>query len=133
MAGVSMKRNAMVRVPLFSLCWVGCSRKTADVAESAAPQQPNTFQHFAPLLSRIWRVSDSAYGSAAGSIYIFLPKGTLRETSCVETYRIATWSVDKPQLDTLRVVEDQQPVFTATLGESSGSTLLLHQKAAARL
>jgi hypothetical protein len=47
----------------------------------------------------------------------------LLETSCVETYRIATWSVDKTQPDTLRVVEDQQAVFTATLAESTGSTL----------
>jgi hypothetical protein len=46
----------------------------------------------------------------------------------VETYRIAAWSVDKAQPDTLRVVEDQQHVFTATVGEASGATLHLHQK-----
>ncbi|MGC2768712.1 MAG: hypothetical protein WB607_24630 [Candidatus Acidiferrum sp.] len=46
----------------------------------------------------------------------------------METYRIATWSVDKTQPDTLRVVEDQQAVFTATLAESTGSTLHLRKK-----
>ncbi len=28
---------------------------------------------FAPLLNRIWRVSNSPYGPASGSIYIFFP------------------------------------------------------------
>ncbi len=46
----------------------------------------------------------------------------------METYRIAVWSVDKAQPDTLRVVEDQQKVFTATIGEASSTTLHLHQK-----
>lgn len=46
----------------------------------------------------------------------------------METYRIAVWSVDKAQPDALRVVEDQQQVFTATVGEASGGSLHLHQK-----
>jgi hypothetical protein len=80
---------------------------------------------FTRLLNRIWRVSNAP---ASGSIFIFLRSGTLLETSCVETYRIAVWSVDKTQPDTLRVVEDRQAVFTATLGESTGNTLHLHKK-----
>jgi hypothetical protein len=83
---------------------------------------------FSPLIGRIWQVSNAPYGPASGSILIFLPNGTLLETSCVETYRIALWSVDKAQPDMLRVVEDQQPVFTATVGESTGNTLHLHKK-----
>jgi hypothetical protein len=46
----------------------------------------------------------------------------------VETYRIALWSVEKSHPDALRVVEDQQPAFTASLGEAVGNTLHLHQK-----
>jgi hypothetical protein len=42
--------------------------------------------------------------------------------------RIAVWSADKSQPDTLRVVEDQQQVFTAILSESNGNTLYLRQK-----
>ncbi|MGB9432313.1 MAG: hypothetical protein WBQ89_08735 [Candidatus Acidiferrum sp.] len=83
---------------------------------------------FAPLLNRIWRISSSPYGPPSGAIYIFLNNGTLLETSCVETYRIALWSVEKSHPDTLRVVEDQQPAFTASLGEAAGNTLHLHQK-----
>ena len=80
------------------------------------------------LLSRIWRVSVASYGPASGSIYIFLPNGTLLETSCVETYRIATWSVDNKDRALVRVVEDQQPAFTATVTEFSGNTLHLRQQ-----
>jgi hypothetical protein len=84
--------------------------------------------NFAPLVGRVWRVSAAPYGPASGSIYIFLPNGTLLETSCVETYRIATWSVDPAEPSSLRVIEDRRPAFSATLGEASGNTLHLHQK-----
>jgi len=80
------------------------------------------------LLNRIWRVSDSSNTPAAGSIYIFLRNGTLLETSCVETYRVALWSVDKDHPNILRITEDQRPAFTVTLGQASGSTLQVHQK-----
>lgn len=83
---------------------------------------------FAPLFNRIWRVSDSASTPAPGSIYIFLRNGTLLETSCVETYRIALWSVDQNHPDTLRVTEDQRPAFTVAWGQPSGNTLSLRQK-----
>jgi hypothetical protein len=83
---------------------------------------------FVPLVGRIWRVSGASYGPASGSIYIFLPNGTLLETSCVETYRIATWSADPGNPGSLQVMEDQRPVFTATVGESTGNTLHLHEK-----
>jgi hypothetical protein len=96
--------------------------------EATTSVQNSSQNNFEPLLNRVWRVSNSAYGPAAGSIYIFLSNGTLLQTSCVETYRVALWSVDKTQPSTLRVVEDQQPVFTATIGESEGGTLRLRQK-----
>jgi len=47
------------------------------------------------LFSRIWQVTNAPSKPASGSIYIFLANGTLLETSCVETYRIATWTIDK--------------------------------------
>ena len=47
------------------------------------------------LFGHIWRVTKAPSTLALGSIYVFLPKGKLPETSCTETYRIATWTTDK--------------------------------------
>jgi hypothetical protein len=110
----------------FSFCLFACSNKppgTLKIEVSSTPKKG-----LPELIGRIWRVSDAPYGPASGSIYIFLPNGTLLETSCVETYRVALWSVDKAQPDTLRVVEDRQPAFTATIGEAGANTLHLHRK-----
>jgi hypothetical protein len=121
---------------VLAVCLASCSKTgttgtTPASADSGAAGQNaagDSKTSFAPLLNRIWRVSNSSYGPASGAIYIFLSNGTLLETSCVETYRIAVWSVDKAQPDTLRAVEDQQQVFTAKVGEASGGTLHLHQR-----
>ena len=81
------------------------------------------------LFSRIWRFTDSNRPSTPplSSIYIFLPNGTLLETSCAETYRIATWTIDKQAPLVLRVVEDGQLAFTATISELTDTTLRLQQ------
>jgi hypothetical protein len=79
------------------------------------------------LFSRIWRVTNAPSKPASGSIYIFLANGTLLETSCVETYRIATWTIDKKAPSVLRVVEDQQLTFTAAITELTDTTLRLSQ------
>jgi hypothetical protein len=42
------------------------------------------------LMNRVWRVVQPA-GRAPGSFYVFLADGTLLMSSCVETYRLATW------------------------------------------
>jgi hypothetical protein len=109
-----------------SFCLFGCANKPQSAAHIEVPSAAKT--DFAHLLGRIWRVSDAPYGPASGSIYVFLPNGTLLETSCVETYRIALWSTDKSQPDTLRVVEDQQPAFTATIRKASADRLQLNRK-----
>jgi hypothetical protein len=57
-----------------------------------------------------------------------LPNGTLLETSCVETYRVATWTVDKAAPRELRVVEDRQLAFTANIAELNDSTLRLQKE-----
>lgn len=136
-----MYRGWLIVIWVLAMCLAACSKTGttgSTPADSGAALQNSTGDSkasFAPLLNRIWRVSHSPYGPASGAIYIFLSNGTLLETSCVETYRIATWSADKAQPDTLRVVpdtlrvvEDQQQVFTATVGEASGGTLHLHRK-----
>jgi hypothetical protein len=81
-----------------------------------------------PLFSHIWRVTKAPAQPAVGSIYIFLPNGTLLETSCVETYRIATWTVDKSSPRELRVVEDRQLAYTANITGLTDTTLRLRQR-----
>jgi hypothetical protein len=127
-------RGSSIVICMLAGCLAGCSKTgtagstPADSGAAIQNSSGDAKASFAPLLNRIWRVSNSPYGQASGAIYIFLWNGTLLETSCVETYRVAVWSVDKAQPDTLRVVEDQQQAFTATVGEASGGTLHLHQK-----
>jgi hypothetical protein len=79
------------------------------------------------LLNHIWRVTKSPAQPAAGSIYIFVANGTLLETSCVETYRIAAWTIDKSSPQELRVVEDRQLAFTANITKLTNTTLRLQQ------
>jgi hypothetical protein len=79
------------------------------------------------LFSHIWRITNAPSQSPSGSIYIFLPNGTLLETSCVETYRISTWTINKESPRVLRVVEDDRLAFTAAIVELSNATLRLQQ------
>lgn len=79
------------------------------------------------LFSRAWRVSPSAHGEASGAIYVFLPNGTLLETSCVETYRIATWAADAANPMKLKIQEDNRPAFAATFSVADDNTLHMTQ------
>ena len=95
----------------------------AQTANPAANPKPG----MAPLLSRIRRITSTTPYPHSGSIYIFLPNGTLLETSCVETYRIATWKADPNKPGTLEVTEDGRPAFTASVLASTERTLRLRQ------
>jgi hypothetical protein len=101
------------------------SEKPAPVVQQADPASNNSLQS---LFSHIWRVTKAPSPSASGGIFVFLPNGTLLETSCVETYRVATWTVDKAAPRELRVVEDRQLAFTANIAELSDSTLRLQKQ-----
>ena len=79
------------------------------------------------LFGHIWRVTKAPSTPALGGIYVFLPNGKLLETSCTETYRIATWTSDKALPRELRVVEDKQLAFTADIAELSDSTRRLEK------
>jgi hypothetical protein len=118
------------------LTLIACSRgpSVGDSSPGAVTNQPPSTPaaakreaNLSRLIGRIWRMSDAPFGSASGSIYVFLPNGTLLETSCVETYRIATWSADKSGPGTLQVTEDDRPAFTAKLGEATDRTLRLQK------
>lgn len=55
------------------------------------------------LINKVWRIT-SPPDRAPGSFYIFLSDGTLVMTSCVETYRLATWRADG--VSRLMIAED---------------------------
>jgi hypothetical protein len=82
----------------------------------------------AQLAGHIWRVTGSASPTFPGAIYIFVPNGTLLETSCKETYRIATWSADAQSPETFQVVEDGRPAFTGKILEATANTLRLQRR-----
>ena len=81
----------------------------------------------APLFAHIWRIDSPTPYPNSGSIYIFLPNGTLFEGSCVETYRIATWKADPAKPRTLIVTEDGSPAFTAAISEITSTKLRFEQ------
>ena len=104
------------------------SSPTVTASPAVSPTtSPTATNDLTQLFSHVWRVTTAPSQPASGSIYIFLPNGTLLETSCVETYRIATWTIDKAAPRTLRVVEDGQLAFTAAIAQLSDRTLRLQQ------
>lgn len=80
------------------------------------------------LVTRVWRVTEAPSPPAFGSVYIFLPNGTLVETSCGEPYRIALWKRDPKDGRVVQVTEDKQPAFVGTIRELSETTLQMDQK-----
>jgi hypothetical protein len=116
---------------------IACSARTnPENSQPPAPAQASLASsseaasdgNLGQLFSRIWRVTKFPSPPAPGSIYIFLSNGTLLETSCVETYRIATWTIDKKAPRILRIAEDGQLAFTATIAELTDTTLRLQQE-----
>lgn len=129
-----------LRLPVLSLLLISliaCSQlsnaensqpqTSVKVSPTSTPAKTADDGNLTQLFSRIWRVTNAHKQPASGSIYIFLPNGTLLETSCVETYRIATWTIDKKAPRVLRVVEDGQLAFTARIVELTDTTLRLQQ------
>jgi hypothetical protein len=79
------------------------------------------------LEGHIWKVEQPASGFL-GTIYIFVGDGTLMETSCKETYRIAKWNSDQKSPRSLQVIEDGQPAFTADVLEAGPSGVRLKRR-----
>ena len=91
-------------------------------------QSPPTQPILDPLFDKIWRIDSPTPYPHSSSIYIFLRNGTLLETSCVETYRVATWKRADPKTPgQLIVTEDSRPAFSATIASATAHTLHLHQ------
>lgn len=134
-----LKRH--LRLPALSLLLIGlidCSQlskaenqqqpTSVAVSPPSTPSKTAVDGNLTQLFSRIWRVTKAPSEPASGSIYIFLPNGTLLETSCVETYRLATWTSNKKAPRILRVVENGQLAFIAQITQLTDTTLRLQQK-----
>lgn len=91
-------------------------------AQAAKKQVP-----ISALFGRIWNITQAASQPARGSIYIFLPNGTLLMTSCGETYRIATWARDHDSPDTLRITEDGRVTQSLTITSVTPGVAYLNQ------
>jgi hypothetical protein len=92
-------------------------------APAVEPSSPPT----ASFTNRVWRVISPA-GRAPGSFYIFLSDGTLVMTSCVETYRLATWRAATPGdavPNRLTIVEDTNTTYGAEVRRADGQRLEL--------
>ncbi len=106
-------------------------RPVLDISSMEETAQSAPGRSLAQLFGRIWQVTETTSKPASGGIYVFLPNGTLLETSCVETYRIARWSVDKKNNPSvLRVVEDGQLAFTAVITGLTSRKLQLRKSLA---
>lgn len=112
---------------------VAASPNTTTTAQpTTKPAAPASAQSssgisFTPLFSRVWRVTKAPSQPAPGSIYVFLPNGTLLQTACVEPYRISGWTVDKAAPRVLRVTEDGRLAYTAAITQLTDTTLQLQR------
>jgi hypothetical protein len=136
-----IKRQHLL-LPVLSLLVAGlmsCSQSgnlsgsTSAVAQAITPSSTQATPSAPPsydltqMFSKIWRVTAPS-GSAPNSLYVFLPNGTLLQTSCVETYAIFPWTIDKADPKVLKVDENGRPAYTAEILELSNTTLRLKQK-----
>ncbi|WP_143467712.1 hypothetical protein [Leptolyngbya ohadii] len=103
------------------------SAPTVTVPATVPPSQAPATGDLKPLFSHIWRVTTAPSQPAPGSIFVFLPNGTLLQTSCVETYAIAGWTIDKARPQVLQVSENGQSVYNAEILELTNTTLRLRR------
>ena len=137
MRSANVLEGTALLVALTAGCLTLCAcSKEPPVSPASQISQPGqqatsparTADDLSSLFSHIWRVTKAPSQPPHGSIFIFLANGTLLETSCTETYRIATWTIDKASPRTLRVVEDKQLAFTANIAELTDSSLTLQKR-----
>jgi hypothetical protein len=126
----------LLPLPILSFVMIGliaCSQLSnaenpqPSTSVAVSPPKTDSNRNLTQLFGRVWRVTKAPSKPASGSIYVFLPNGTLIQTSCVEPYRIATWTIDKAAPQILRVVEDGQLAYTATIAQLTDTTLQLQQ------
>ncbi|MBI4781237.1 MAG: hypothetical protein HY785_07910 [Oscillatoriophycideae cyanobacterium NC_groundwater_1537_Pr4_S-0.65um_50_18] len=105
----------------------GASGTPTPAATASATPSTQPSNDLTQLFSKIWRVTEPS-SAAPNSLYVFLPNGTLLQTSCVETYAIFPWTIDKAVPNVLKVDENGRPAYTAEILELNNTTLRLQQK-----
>ena len=108
-------RAKMCGTVVLATLIAGCAPPQETTPTSTnTPGLPATASGLAagPLVSTVWRITNPA-GRPLGSFYLFLPNGTLVMTSCVETYRLATWRAE--ETDRLTIAEDPTVSYTADI------------------
>jgi hypothetical protein len=126
-AFMRLGRAATFGTVVLAALFAGCTPSQDMTQRSTpvtAPAPPVTALDVAggPLVSTVWRITNPA-SRPLGSFYIFLPNGTLVMTSCVETYRLATWQAE--MTDRLTIVEDPTVRYTADILMLSQNSLSL--------
>ncbi|MGG6296994.1 hypothetical protein ACQ4M4_21575 [Leptolyngbya sp. AN02str] len=101
-----------------------------EAAETMVAAEPDSMataegQDLTQLFSRVWQSTDES--AAPGSIYVFMANGTFLQTSCVETYAISGWTIDKATPNVLQVSENGEVAYTAEIVELTDVTLQLKQ------
>jgi hypothetical protein len=99
---------------LYACDWQGGGAGAIPQRDAAAPPTQTPSPPAPRFVNKVWK-TQSPPDRAPGSIYIFLPDGTLLMTSCVETYRLATWRLEAD--GRLTVSEDQATTNQAEILE----------------
>ncbi len=101
----------------------------ADPGELSATREANGVDPGASareaLIDKDWRVT-APEGRPPGSFYVFLSNGTLIMTSCVETYRLAQWTLEPPS--SLTITEDPITRYGADIVRIDERSLALRLK-----
>ena len=96
-----------------ALVVLGCDPPSEPAAQNTAPQ-PSAF------VGHAWTRADEA--APRGTLFIFLPDGTLLQDSCFETHRLSRWTSLAD--GTLRWEEDGAAI-TATVVEATDDAFVL--------
>ena len=83
---------------------------TAAPQSGTAPQPRPAGSGGASLLNKVWKQT-APTDVPLGSMYIFLPDGTLLQTSCTEVYRLSTWRLEHDR--TLTITEEVSARYPA--------------------
>ena len=111
---------------------LGCAALWIFVSACTRPTEPVVVEKNVPaptadmqLEGRIWRVEQPSSGFL-GTIYIFEKDGTLLQTSCKETYRIAKWSSEPGS--GIRVIEDGQLAFEGKILDTGPTSARMERR-----
>jgi hypothetical protein len=116
---------AMLTLAILTCCVAtACSSPGSSASAPPQAQAAPAADPVAGLVSKVWRQTSPA-DAPLSTLYIFLPGGTLVQTSCTEVYRLSTWRFDRDR--TLTITEEPSPPFTAEF-EVDGTRLRLRLK-----